>query len=65
MCIWMIAETVNDNKETVRKSLRDELNMKKVCAKLVLKNLACDQKLVCQQICSDFLEMLDKESESM
>ncbi|KYN33876.1 hypothetical protein ALC56_11689 [Trachymyrmex septentrionalis] len=39
MSIRMIAETVNADKETVRKILRDELNMKKVCAKLVPKNL--------------------------
>ncbi|KAJ8943503.1 hypothetical protein NQ318_016283 [Aromia moschata] len=60
----MIAETVNADKETVRKILHDELNMKKVCAKLVPKNLTPDQKLR-QQICSDFLERLDEESELM
>ena len=45
MSIWMIAETVNADKETVnadketvRNILHDELNMKKVCAKLVPKN---------------------------
>jgi transposase len=44
--IRMIAETVNADKETVRKILHDELNMKKVCAKLVPKNLTPEQKLV-------------------
>ncbi len=39
MGIWMIPETVNTNKETIRKILHDELNMKKVCAKLVPKKL--------------------------
>jgi len=63
MSILMIAEIVNADKETVRKILHDELNMKKVCAKLVPKNLAPDQKLVRQQICSDFLERLDEEPE--
>ncbi len=43
MSIWMIAETVNANKETVRKILHAELNMKKVCAKLVTKNFTSDQ----------------------
>jgi len=38
MSIWMIAETVNADKETVRKNLHDELNMKKVCVKWVPKN---------------------------
>ncbi|XP_050506700.1 protein GVQW3-like [Diabrotica virgifera virgifera] len=49
MRIRIIAETVNADKETVRKILH-ELNMKKVCAKLIPKNLTPDQKLVCQQI---------------
>lgn len=65
MSIRMIAETVNADKETVRKILHDELNMNKVCAKLVPKNLTPDQKLVRQQICSDFLERLDEEPELM
>ncbi len=39
MSIRMIARTVNADKETVRKILHDKLNMKKVCEKLVLKNL--------------------------
>ncbi len=56
MNIWKIAETVNTDTETVRKVLHDELNMKKVCAKFVPKNLTLDQKLIHQQICSDFLE---------
>jgi len=37
MSVWMISENVNANKETVRKNLHDELNMKKVCVKLVPK----------------------------
>ncbi|XP_072380520.1 protein GVQW3-like [Diabrotica undecimpunctata] len=61
MSIRMIAETVNANKETVRKILHDELNMKKVCEKLVPKKLTPDKKLVRQQIRSDFLERLHEE----
>ncbi len=60
MSIWMIAETVNADKEPDRKILHNELNMKKVCAKLVPKNLTPDQKLICQQIDSDFLERLNE-----
>lgn len=59
--IRMIAETVNADKETVRRILHDELNMKKVCAKLVPKNLTPEQKLVRHQICSDVLERLVEE----
>ncbi|VVC30983.1 Hypothetical protein CINCED_3A013073 [Cinara cedri] len=63
MIIRMIAEVLNANKETVRKILHNELNMKKVCAKLVPKYLTPDQKLVRQQICSDILERLEEEPE--
>ncbi len=65
MSIRMNAETVNSDKETVRKILHDELNMNKVCAKLVPKTLNLDQKLIHRQICSDFLERLDEEPELM
>ncbi len=65
MSIQMIAETVNTNKETVKEILHDKLNMKKVCAKLVLKNLTPNQKLVCRKIYSDFLGRLHEKSELM
>ncbi len=61
----MIAESANADKETVRKILYNELNMKNACAKLVPKNLTPDQKLIRQQIRSDFLETLDEEPELM
>ncbi len=63
MSIGMIAETVNTDKETVRRVLCDELNIKKVFVKFVPKNLTPDQKLICQQICSDFLERIAEEPE--
>ncbi|GFT71200.1 putative mariner transposase [Trichonephila clavipes] len=59
MSIRMIAEAVNAYKETVKKILHEELHMTKVCAKLVPKNLTRDQKLLRQQVCSDFLERLE------
>jgi hypothetical protein len=63
--IRMIAEIVNADKGTAREILHDELNMKKASAKLVPKNLTPDQKLVHQQICSDFLVRLVEEPELM
>ncbi len=63
MSIRMIAETVNSDKGTVRKILRSKLNMKKLSAKLVPKTLTSYQKLVHQQICSNFHERLDEELE--
>ncbi|XP_025420797.1 protein GVQW3-like [Sipha flava] len=43
LSIRMIAEMVNIDKETVRQILHDELNMTKVCAKIVPKNLTPEQ----------------------
>ncbi len=48
MSIRINAETVNANKETVRKILHDKLNMNKVCVKLVPKTLNPDQKFIHQ-----------------
>ncbi|XP_064479996.1 protein GVQW3-like [Ornithodoros turicata] len=39
LSIQMIAEMVNLDKETVRQILHEQLNMRKVCAKLVPRNL--------------------------
>ena len=61
MSIRMIAEAVNADKETVRKILHEEFHMTKVCAKLVPKNLTPDQKLLRQQVYSDFLERLEED----
>jgi hypothetical protein len=36
----MIAEVVNMDKGMVRQILHDQLNMRKVCAKMVTKNLS-------------------------
>ncbi len=47
MSIWIIAETVKTDKETVRKILHNLLSIKKVCVKLVPKKLTLHQKLVC------------------
>ena len=39
-----VAEEVNLDRESVRQFLREELNMRKVCAKMVLKLLSDEQK---------------------
>lgn len=63
--IRMIAETVNADKETVRKILHEELKMKKVCGKWVPKKLTPDLKFVRQEMCSYLLERLNEEPELM
>jgi hypothetical protein len=40
LSIRMIAEMVNTDKEMVRQILHDQLNMRKVCAKIVPKNFS-------------------------
>jgi hypothetical protein len=45
LSIRMIAKELNVDKETVRQILTENLKMKKVCAKMVPKNLSQDQKL--------------------
>lgn len=61
LSIRIIADMVNINKETVRQTLHDELNMTKVCAKMVPKNLTQEQKDNRKAICSDIMERLKEE----
>jgi hypothetical protein len=52
----MIAEMVNMDKEKVRQILHEQLNMRKVCAKMVPKNITQEQKDNRKNICSDIME---------
>jgi Mn-dependent DtxR family transcriptional regulator len=51
LSIRMIAEEFNVDKETVRQMLKENLKMKKVCTKMVPKNLSEDQKLNREEMC--------------
>jgi len=53
------AEQVNINRETVRKILTEDLDMRKVCAKVVPKELTEEQKQRRVTICQDLLERQD------
>jgi len=44
LTVRSISEQVNIDRETVRKILTADLNMRKVCAKMVLKELTEEQK---------------------
>jgi len=50
---------VNIDRETVRKSLTEDLDMRKVCAKMVSKELTKEQKQSRVTICQDLLERQD------
>ena len=53
------AEQVNIDRETVRKILTEELDMRKVCAKMVPNELTEEQKQRRVTICQDLLERQD------
>ena len=53
------AEQVNINRETVRKILPEDLDMRMVCAKMVPKELTVEQKQRRVTICQDLSERQD------
>lgn len=58
--IRAITEHVDINKGTARQLLREELNMRKVCAKLVYRLLMAEQKMYRKVIGSDTLESIER-----
>jgi len=59
LTVRSIAEQVNINRETVRKILTEDLDMRKLCAKIVPKELTEEQKQRRVIICQDLLERQD------
>jgi len=59
LTVMSIAEQGNIDRETVRKILTDDLDMRKVCAKMVPKELTEEQKQRRVTICQDLLERQD------
>ena len=59
LTVRSIAEQVNINRETVRKILTEDLDMRKVCEKMVPKDLTKEQKQRRVTICQDLLERQD------
>ena len=56
MTVRSIAEQMNIDKETVREILTEDLDMRKVCAKMVPKELTEEQKQRRVTICQDLLK---------
>ncbi|XP_026818992.1 histone-lysine N-methyltransferase SETMAR-like [Rhopalosiphum maidis] len=52
---------VNIDRVSVRRIIVKNLNMKKVCAKTVPKNLTIDQKFNHKEICSDTLKIIKND----
>jgi len=59
LTVRSIAEQVNIDRETVRKILTEDLDTRKVCAKMVPKELTEEQKQRRVTICQDLLERQD------
>jgi len=59
--VQAVAEEVNLDREVVRRILREELNMRKVCAKMVPKLLSDEQKERCKELCLDLLQHIENE----
>jgi len=59
LTVRSIAEQVNIDRETVRKILTEDLDMRKVCAKMFPKELTEEQKQRRVIICQDLLERQD------
>ncbi|KAL4126684.1 hypothetical protein QTP88_010893 [Uroleucon formosanum] len=57
----MLSDELNINRETVRKILIEDLSMKKICAKMVPKNLSEEQKHVRMTVAQDCLEQLEND----
>ena len=62
MTLRMISE-LNLNRFTVHKTLTQDLDMRKVCAKMIPKNLTTEQKANRRDVCLDLLDRLEREPE--
>jgi len=58
----MIADEVNVNREAVRRILTEELGMRKICAKMVPRNLTQQQDAQVS-ICAELLEQVEANPE--
>jgi hypothetical protein len=59
----MISSELNLNRFTVHQILTWDMNMKKLCSKIVPKNLMTEQKANWMDVCIDFLYCLEREPE--
>ena len=62
LTICMMADQLGIDKELVRSILVDNLGMRKVCAKMVLRLLLEDQKTCQLHVCQDILQQLQTDA---
>jgi len=63
LTLRMISSELNFNRVTVRQILTQDLDMRKVCAKMVPKNLTTQQKANRRDVCLDLLDHLERKPE--
>ena len=63
LTLRMINSELNLNRFTVHQIITQDLDMRKVCAKMVPKNLTTEQKANRRDVCLDLLNRLEKEPE--
>lgn len=61
LTVRMIGEELNLSHTTVHQILTNELEMRKICAKMVPKNLSQDQKNIRKERCLDFLDSIEND----
>jgi len=59
----VISSELNLNRFTVHQILTQDLDMRKVCAKMVPKNLTTEHKAKRRDVCLDLLDRLEREPE--
>ena len=63
LTLRMISSELNLNPFTVHQILTQDLDKRKVCAKMVPKNLTTEQKAGQRDVCLDLLDRLEREPE--
>ena len=63
LTLRMISSGLNFNRFTVHQILTQDLDMIRVCAKMVPNNLTTEQKANRRDVCLDFLDRLEREPE--
>ena len=61
----MIADEVNVHREAVRPILTEELGMRKICVKMVPRNLTQQQRDAQVSVCAELLEQVEADPELM
>jgi hypothetical protein len=59
----MISNELNLNRFTIHNILTEDLDMRKLCSKMVPKNLTTEQKANRSDVCLDLLDRLEREPE--